>query len=80
MKYNWQLSDWPNFRYDLSEVEGDLLQFSDKVGLVSGMVRALPDGVQTRAILDLMVAEAMKTPEIEGEYLSRPDVASSIRN
>ncbi len=57
-----------------------MLQFSDKAGLVGGMIRALPEGVQTRAILDLMVAEAIKTSEIEGEYLSRPDVASSIRN
>jgi Fic family protein len=33
-----------------------------------------------RAVIELMIAEAMKTSEIEGEYLSRQDVASSIRN
>jgi Fic family protein len=36
--------------------------------------------VQIEAIIDIMVAEAIKTSEIEGEYLSRPDVISSIRN
>ncbi|MBA9076564.1 Fic family protein [Rufibacter quisquiliarum] len=36
--------------------------------------------MQTEAIIDIMVAEAIKTSEIEGEYLSRKDVASSIRN
>jgi Fic family protein len=32
------------------------------------------------AIMDTMVAEAIKTSEIEGEYLSRQDIISSIRN
>ncbi len=80
MIYNWQQSDWPNFRFDLTEVEDDLLRFSDKAGQVSGLIRGLPEGTRTRAILDVMIAEAIKTSEIEGEYLSRPDVASSIRN
>ena len=31
-------------------------------------------------MIELMVAEAIKTSEIEGEYLSRQDVLSSIRN
>jgi len=31
------------------------------------------------AIIDMMVAEAIKTSEIEGEYLSPKDVLSSIR-
>ena len=30
-------------------------------------------------IIDLMVSEAIKTSEIEGEYLSRKEVLSSIR-
>ena len=40
----------------------------------------LPANMQLAAIIDTMIAEAMKTSEIEGEYLSRKDVASSIRN
>jgi len=42
-------------------------------------LRGLPDDMQTEAIIDMMVAEAIKTSEIEGEYLSRKDVLSSIR-
>tara|TARA_R110002050_G_scaffold188455_7_gene322898 strand:+ start:2022 stop:3002 length:981 start_codon:yes stop_codon:yes gene_type:complete len=34
---------------------------------------------QTEAMINLMVSEAIKTSEIEGEYLSRKDVMSSIR-
>ncbi len=40
----------------------------------------MPDGLESEATLDLMIAEAIKTSEIEGELLVRRDVVSSIRN
>jgi Fic family protein len=80
MIYNWQQTDWPNFRYELGETEADLLAFADKAGQVSGVVKGLPEGAQNEAILDAMIAEAIKTSEIEGAYVNRPDVVSSIRN
>ena len=80
MKYNWQLPDWPKFSYELAELEGSLLDFVDRAGLVSGTAQTLPESEQNNAIADLMAVEALKTSEIEGEVLSRPDVVSSIRN
>lgn len=80
MSYNWQLPDWPHFQYDLSDIEDLLLSFAEKEGYVSGILKALPEDTQTEATIDMMVAEAMKTSEIEGEYLSRQDVMSSIKN
>jgi Fic family protein len=35
--------------------------------------------MQMETVVDMMVAEAIKTSEIEGEYLSRKDVLSSIK-
>lgn len=80
MRYTWQHEDWPHFRYDLAAVQDDLLAIADKAGQVSGVLKGLPEGTQTEAIFDLMIAEAVKTSAIEGEILSRPDVMSSIRN
>ena len=80
MEFNWQLSDWPEFRYELAELEASLFDFVDRSGQISGSVQALPEAEQNNAIADLMIVEALKTSEIEGEVLSRPDVASSIRN
>jgi Fic family protein len=80
MRYNWQQKDWPNFKYSLDEVEKDLYAFSEKAGRLSGVMEVLPEELQFESIVDLLVAEAMKTSEIEGEYLSRKDVMSSIRN
>jgi len=80
MKYNWQQNDWPNFTYDLSEIEDVLFRIVERMGRVDGLIEGLPDNMQTEALIDIMVSEAIKTSEIEGEYLSRKDVMSSIRN
>lgn len=80
MTYNWQQKDWPEFRYDLSGLEDVLFSLAEKTGHVSGVLKGMPETMQTEAIIDLMVTEAVKTSEIEGEYISREDVMSSIRN
>lgn len=80
MIYNWQQENWPDFDYDLKKVEEKLYRFSEKIGIVSGALKSLPEDTRLSAIIDTMVAEAIKTSEIEGEYLSRNDVMSSIRN
>lgn len=78
MKYNWQQPDWPNFRYDLSAIQERLFSFAERAGRVSGVIQSLSEPLQAEAIINLMVSEAIKTSEIEGEYLSREDVLSSI--
>jgi Fic family protein len=80
MKFNWQQKDWPNFRYGLNEVENALFEFAEQTGHVSGMLKIMPEETQMEAIINIMVAEAIKTSELEGEYRSRQDVISSIRN
>jgi Fic family protein len=80
MKYNWQQKDWPNFQYDLSELEELLFQLAEGQGRLIGLIQGLPDEIQEQSIIDIMVSEAVKTSAIEGEYISREDVISSIRN
>jgi Fic family protein len=80
MKFNWQQRDWTNFRYNLNAVENALFEFAEQTGHVSGMLKTMPEDTQMEAIIDIMVTEAIKTSEIEGEFLSRQDVVSSIRN
>ncbi|MEJ7823288.1 MAG: Fic family protein [Chitinophagaceae bacterium] len=80
MKYNWQQKDWPQFEYRLNQFENALFEFAEQIGHVSGMLKSMPEEIKMEAIIDIMVAEAIKTSEIEGEHLSRRDVVSSIRN
>ncbi len=80
MKYIWQRDKWPVFQYDLTGIQNHILSYTEKAGRVDGLLSTLPESVKTEAIIDLMVAEAVKSSEIEGEMISRPDVMSSIRN
>lgn len=77
--YNWQQADWPHFRFSLEKVEDNLLLFAEKVGRVSGIMEALSEETRMEALVDIILAEAIKTSEIEGEYPNRMDVLSSIR-
>lgn len=80
MKYNWQQKDWTLFHYDISVLEDRLYAIAKKTGRIQGIVKALPKKHHTQTLIDLLVSEAIKTSEIEGEYLSRKDVMSSVRN
>ena len=79
MTYNWQQKDWPEFRYDLKSLENALLTFAEKTGRLQGLFEGLSEAAQTETLLDMLVIEAIKTSEIEGEYLSRKEVLSSIK-
>jgi Fic family protein len=77
--YNWQQKDWPEFRYKIGEVEDLFFQFAERVGHVSGVLKTLPEETRLETLIDIMVAEAVKTSEIEGEFISRKDVLSSVK-
>lgn len=78
--YNWQQPDWPNFQFDLSLAHPSLLSITEKTGYINGQITHLSNTQQLEAMINLMIEEAIKTSEIEGEYISRPDVRSSIIN
>lgn len=79
MRYNWQQKSWPNFQYKKEEIEDILFDFAQRTGRISGVLDGFSELEQSEAMINLMVSEAIKTSEIEGEYLSRKDVMSSIR-
>ena len=79
MKYNWQQKDWPNFQYKTEDIDNLLYDFAQRIGRISGVLDGFSESEQSEAMINLMVSEAIKTSEIEGEYLSRKDVMSSIR-
>lgn len=79
MSYNWQQSDWPDFTFVEGKSGKNLPDFLLKSGQLSGVLTGLAEGNRTELLLEMMVVEAIKTSEIEGEFLSRPDVMSSIK-
>ncbi|MFT7033140.1 MAG: Fic family protein [Cyclobacteriaceae bacterium] len=80
MNYNWQQVNWPNFQYSISSIEDIEAKFFQRSGRTTGLIEGLTEKNQNKTLVDIMVIEAMKSFEIEGEYLSRKDVMSSIKN
>jgi len=78
MRWIWQQSDWPNFRYDKRALEERELQFRLNSERLAGSFDALPMASQKDAMIDLMLSEAIKTSAIEGEDLDRESVRLSL--
>jgi len=79
MKYNWQLPNWAKFIFDDSVLDSLCIDFALETGELKGLVDSLSDEIQQETILQVMISEAIKTSEIEGEFFSRQDVMSSIK-
>tara|TARA_B110000503_G_scaffold34861_1_gene56850 strand:- start:1424 stop:2569 length:1146 start_codon:yes stop_codon:yes gene_type:complete len=78
MRWIWQQSDWPDFRYDELALEHRELEFRLNSERLAGSFDALPMTSQKDATIDLMLCEAIKTSAIEGEHLDRESVRSSL--
>ena len=77
--YNWQHKNWPEFKFDSTSIDNELMKFMLKAGELKGIISALPEAISTETIIQIMVSEAIKTSEIEGEIINRIDVMSSIK-
>jgi len=78
--YNWQLENWPEFTFSVGGLQEIAIAFAKESGLVNGLMLGLNEQTKQETLLEILVSEAIKTSEIEGEYLSREDVMSSIKN
>jgi Fic family protein len=79
MTWNWQLKNWPQFIYRKEDFLEYEQQFFEKAGAIVGSIRHIDGEDQTLLTIDLMSNEAVKTSEIEGDFLNRNSIQSSIR-
>src|SRR6266571_2665985 len=79
MTWNWQRPDWPNFRWQRTRLEAAEKQFLVSGGVFVGSVRHLVKEEREQLTIEAMSTEAVTTSEIEGEFLDRASVQSSIR-
>lgn len=80
MKYNWQFTDWPSFKYSIEDLHQALYQYAQLSGKVTRSLESLDETIRQDAIIEKMVEEAIKTSKIEGEVFNPEDIRSSIRN
>lgn len=79
MIWNWQKDDWPRFRYDSETLVSYEARFLKESGLLLGGYKHITENEKQTLIIDMISDEALKTSEIEGEFLNRDSIQSSIR-
>jgi Fic family protein len=79
MVWNWQQSDWPDFRWNDATLAPLEARFLQNAGEQIGSIKHVGDEDRTAILIDMMTGEALKTSEIEGELLNRDSVQSSLR-
>lgn len=78
MKWNWQKPNWPNFTYDPNAIKTLEDQMLHTSGILFGIYKHLKEDDKYFLKIELISAEALKTSEIEGEFLNRDSIQSSI--
>lgn len=79
MAWNWERDDWPNFTFDNEALVGFESRFLHESGTLLGAFKHLSKNERQTISVNLISEEALKTSEIEGEYLNRESLQSSIR-
>src|SRR5882672_9158493 len=79
MAWNWQQPDWPGFTFDAGALEPLEKQFLLHSGELIGAFKHIGSDDQDTLKIELISDEAIKTSEIEGEFLDRDSVQSSLR-
>jgi len=79
MTYIWQHKDWPEFRFTRGVADDILVKFLMKSGKSTGQLATISAEKKDQLLVEILLSEAIKTSEIEGEFLSRIDVVSSLK-
>jgi Fic family protein len=79
MTWNWQRPEWPKFAWNQSRLAIAEQQFLVGGGVFVGAAKHLGEEDRNVLTVEAMSTEALTTSEIEGEFLDRASVQSSIR-
>lgn len=78
MKYIYQNADWHKFRYFGDKLQTLLLEIKKSQGYLLGKMDALGFDIKNSANLKILTENIIKSSEIEGEFLNKNEVRSSI--
>lgn len=77
--WNWQQKEWPHFSYEEGALKDLEYKFFQNNGIVFGAFKHVRDSEKDHLLVEILSNEALKTSEIEGEYLDRDSIQSSIK-
>jgi Fic family protein len=79
MKWNWQQTDWPAFTFDNDKISAYEARLLNEAGILFGSYKHLNENEKETFKIEIICNEALKTSAIEGEYLNRDSLQSSIK-
>ena len=79
MSWNWQLADWPNFYYEAESIAPQERQFLLNLGGASAVLKSLESSEHKRFIIEILSQEGAESSRIEGEFLNRESLQSSLK-
>jgi Fic family protein len=79
MSWNWQLPDWPQFKYNLDQIAQKERQFLLEVGCACAFLKNLGEQEYSQFVVEILSLEGLESSRIEGEILDRESLQSSIR-
>jgi Fic family protein len=68
------------FQYNCDAISDIVIKFSELSGEMNGILQGMDIAEQQEEEIRFMISEAVTTSGIEGEFISRQDVMSSIKN
>ncbi len=77
--WNWTFKNWANFTFDKDILKELEYKFTQNKGIALGVLKHIKDKSKEDLLVEILSNEAIKTSEIEGEFLNRESVQSSIK-
>lgn len=79
MKWNWQLANWPKFRYDPDLIAHKERRFLFELGKSCAFLKSLEQKDYHQFAVEILSSEGIESSKIEGELLDRGSLQSSIQ-
>lgn len=79
MRWNWQLPDWPKFKYDPHTISSFDKKFLLSSGSAIACLKTIDEQEYNRFLVEILSLEGMESSKIEGEILDRESLQSSIK-
>lgn len=79
MKWIWEHKNWPSFTYDKAAFDAFEKEFHRNTGVIVGALQGIASTEQEELRITILSEEALDTSKIEGEFLNRESVQSSVR-
>ena len=80
MIYNWQQKEWANFTFNRDAISDIVCAFMEKESETDVVLQGLNNDELQTELIHCIISEATTTSEIEGEYINKDDLMSSIKN